>query len=478
MKGSPQNMTEELKSPDQNSLSNIGSFGIIPFEKFSPEHAFPVVTGSPPEVNKGKFVLRGYSAWFVLKSAIFLACVMVCFYQSVDFYKHYFTYPLTTGFTVINPKFYKIPAITFCVRSPFKLTKFCKKNPHFCQRPIDLEDFCLLYPFYCKDDISNLKIPKMGYFADLPSAELEYYIFQSFRNYKMNLETPLIFKPKLWNNSKYTVVENPFEQELKKSKFMRCLSYNLHLMSDKEPEIKEAETDEEGTLPIETFLIFAQMKDIFFPWAKDQVFFSVHSPYVPVNPLTEGDSLEPGFKYKVFVRLEEEHLQPSPYPTNCTDYLDLWKKNNRTGPRSQEMCKSLCYLSYTRKCFGCEKAKLILYDPKNLCPAHLKESDCPIDFNTEVQPCKRRCQPNCLKLKYHTRVVKIETHEKIFAKRDYITVDVSVRDTDVTVLTHNPLYGLVESPSEAITDLTLRGMLSTSVWMKDSGIFFHSRGLK
>ncbi|GFT52071.1 hypothetical protein NPIL_620961, partial [Nephila pilipes] len=34
---------------------------------------------------------------------------------------------------------------------------------------------------------------------------------------------------------------------------------------------------------------------------------------------------------------EEEHLLESPYDTNCTDYEDLWNKNNKTGPRSQEV---------------------------------------------------------------------------------------------------------------------------------------------
>ncbi|GBN37783.1 hypothetical protein AVEN_260015-1, partial [Araneus ventricosus] len=38
-------------------------------------------------------------------------------------------------------------------------------------------------------------------------------------------------------NVKYTVVENPFEQQVEHGKFMRCFSYNLHLMSNTEPEI-------------------------------------------------------------------------------------------------------------------------------------------------------------------------------------------------------------------------------------------------
>ncbi|GIY39951.1 uncharacterized protein CEXT_561151 [Caerostris extrusa] len=66
------------------------------------------------------------------------------------------------------------------------------------------------------------------------------------------------------------------------------------------------------------------------------MYFAIHSPLVPVNPITHGKSLRAGYEYYVIVRLEEEHLLPDPYKTNCTDYIDAWKKNNMTGPRSQE----------------------------------------------------------------------------------------------------------------------------------------------
>ncbi|XP_055926071.1 uncharacterized protein LOC129957654 [Argiope bruennichi] len=418
MKGSTQTKINELKSPDHSYKSSIGSVGSIPCEKYlhSPQRDFSLVIENPhARASKGKYISKGYSAWLVFKSAVFLVCLTICFYQSVHFYKHYYTYPLTTGIIVINPKNYKIPAITFCVRSPFKLRDFCKKHPTLCERPIDVAAFCDLYKHYCKGDPSKLTIPKTGHFTTNPTGdpELEKFLFHSFRYYNITGgDSPVIMTPKVRKNAKYTVVENPFEHELRQGKFMRCFSYNLHLMSNTEPEVVENETNEEGNLKIVDFLIYSQLKDVFFAWSQDQVFFSVHSPFVPVNPLTEGDSLEPGFKYNVYIRLEEEHLRPPPYTTNCTDYIDLWNRNNRTGARSQEMCKTICYLSYTRKCFGCEKAKLILYDPENLCPERLNTTGCPYKFYAEVEPCKRRCKPSCVKLKYHYSVKKIETSEK------------------------------------------------------------------
>ncbi|GBN51618.1 hypothetical protein AVEN_268686-1 [Araneus ventricosus] len=165
-------------------------------------------------------------------------------------------------------------------------------------------------------------------------------------------------------------------------------------------------------------MIYSDLKDVFFPWSQDEIFLSVHSPFVPVNPLTQGHNLEPGVQYNVYVRLEEEHLQPPPYKTNCMDYEALWNRNNKTGPRSQKMCEASCYLSYSRKHYGCENAKLILYEPENLCRLNVTNSL--QKLHDVVEPCRRRCKQSCFR---------------------YITLSVFVRDTDVTVLKHNPLYG-------------------------------------
>ncbi|CAL1275462.1 unnamed protein product, partial [Larinioides sclopetarius] len=50
----------------------------------------------------------------------------------------------------------------------------------------------------------------------------------------------------------------------------------------------------------------------------------------------QGIRLQPGSKYSIHIKLEEEILLPFPYETNCTDYEDLWRKGNGFEPRSQE----------------------------------------------------------------------------------------------------------------------------------------------
>ncbi|GFT83041.1 hypothetical protein NPIL_525761, partial [Nephila pilipes] len=64
---------------------------------------------------------------------------------------------------------------------------------------------------------------------------------------------------------------------------------------------------------------------------------------------------------------EEEHLLESPYQTNCTDYEDLWEKNNKTGPRSQEMCRQWCMWNFFKSCGDCENGFSMVEEPKRMC---------------------------------------------------------------------------------------------------------------
>ncbi|GFT37766.1 hypothetical protein NPIL_414161, partial [Nephila pilipes] len=64
---------------------------------------------------------------------------------------------------------------------------------------------------------------------------------------------------------------------------------------------------------------------------------------------------------------EEEHLLESPYQTNCTDYEDLWEKNNKSGPRSQEMCREWCLINTLKPCIQCEEFLKMVEKPTRIC---------------------------------------------------------------------------------------------------------------
>ncbi|GIY40841.1 uncharacterized protein CDAR_367771 [Caerostris darwini] len=126
--------------------------------------------------------------------------------------------------------------------------------------------------------------------------------------------------------------------------FVKCYSANLHLLSNEYPETQEVfSSDDLDQFEDEIFGfdLEAREYDMFYPWAENYATFTIHSPFIPPDLFYDGITLQEGYVYVVSVNLEEEHLQPAPYPTNCTDYVVLWEKNNKTGPRSQEVSKYL-----------------------------------------------------------------------------------------------------------------------------------------
>ncbi|GFT30537.1 uncharacterized protein NPIL_118471 [Nephila pilipes] len=118
--------------------------------------------------------------------------------------------------------------------------------------------------------------------------------------------------------------------------YVTCYSTNLHLNDDAESETHEIDLHHKGFNHMHYFHLEVGRAESFAPWIPHTVEFFVNSPFVPVSFKTESNRLKYGCTYEVYVSLEEEHLLPEPYHTNCTDYEALWEKNNRTGPRSQE----------------------------------------------------------------------------------------------------------------------------------------------
>ncbi|KAF8796520.1 Amiloride-sensitive sodium channel subunit like protein [Argiope bruennichi] len=215
--------------------------------------------------------------------------------------------------------------------------------------------------------------------------------------------------------------------------YARCYSYNLHIFSKEEPNKLDA------THP--DHMIKASMtqerEDTLYPWVDSQVFLSVHSPFVPDNPIQYGHALRSGYKYEIFLRFEEEHLLPYPYDTNCTDYDAVWKKNNKTGPRSQEMCREFCEQTHNMQCLGCEKyLTMFSYRWKYLCPKGMPYCDNE-ELKKSFELCKKNCQPNCMFKE--TRFTPY-SNSKFYTVRDMIGVVLYIRDRDVTIVSHIPLY--------------------------------------
>ncbi|GFS81045.1 uncharacterized protein NPIL_692631 [Nephila pilipes] len=109
----------------------------------------------------------------LLKSVIFIVCVACFSWQSADFFQLYFTYPTATNIDLSFPEVLIIPAVTICNSNPVSRWRFCDKNPHLCQKPNNLTEICLKHPYLCKYDISNIVIPKLGYYASYFGKEVK-----------------------------------------------------------------------------------------------------------------------------------------------------------------------------------------------------------------------------------------------------------------------------------------------------------------
>ncbi|GIY40847.1 uncharacterized protein CDAR_367821 [Caerostris darwini] len=291
--------------------------------------------------RKANGICRASVVWKIIKYAIFITCFSFLFKQSMDFCNYYLTYPVTTSIVVRNSKIIQKPAVTICNHNPFRRSTFCADYPEYCEKPNKLDEFCQKHPHFCKGNVSNLMMPNLYYHTEEDDRRrIDELIYESYFNFSH--EKPFIEVCMRWRQSfKPVLIDDPVLSE-HGARFAKCYSANLHLLSNEYPETKEVVHSEEFDLEDEIIFCFdlnVREDDMFYPWAENYVTFSIHSPFVPPNLFYDGITLQEGYAYVVSFSLEEEHLQPAPYPTNCTDYVALWEKNNKTGPRSQEVSK-------------------------------------------------------------------------------------------------------------------------------------------
>ncbi|GIY03586.1 uncharacterized protein CDAR_425821 [Caerostris darwini] len=333
-------------------------------------------------------------------------------------------------------------------------------------------------------------IPKLNYHTERSSRSIDELIYESYFNLSQE-KPPFIRSDSRWSESiKPVLVFDPV-LEMHRAPYVKCFSSNLHLLDNENSETQEVVPSED--FDVEDEIIFrcdlnVREDDIFYPWAENYVSFSIHSPFVPPNPFYEGNSLQEGYAYIVSVNLEEEHLQPAPYPTDCTDYIALWEKNNKTGPRSQEMCRAYCQLIYFRECVDCDLHQRVYTDSMKLCPmlmAATFSDPCTRERHKNIRECKMNCKPDCVHLtksqcielkrkgegkdKHSERMDTKQAWNKLsdrvldwdhahISEGPNITktnaserfnsgslrFNVRVKGTGVSILSHNPVYGTWE----------------------------------
>ncbi|XP_054719009.1 uncharacterized protein LOC129228356 [Uloborus diversus] len=80
---------------------------------------------------------------------------------------------------------------------------------------------------------------------------------------------------------------------------------------------------------------------------------AVHSPYFLPSPYSDGVNYPTGRAYTLRITMEENHLLPSPYQTNCTNYLEVWRERNGKAPINPLGEVQECRVNQSFKQFGC-----------------------------------------------------------------------------------------------------------------------------
>ncbi|KAF8778244.1 RWD domain-containing protein 1 [Argiope bruennichi] len=248
-------------------------------------------------------ISRGSIVWKSLKGIIFIFCLALFLYQATTFFLIYNEYPTTIKIEFTYPEEFEFPAVTFCSSFPIKRSKFCSEYPDLCETPENITEICEIDPSFCKGDPSNIAIPKRT------------------------------------NDSVLEVLDAIREVYLNDSEYQQdsISSYDLNIQK-------------------------SESLDFFYP---PTVYFSIHSPFVPVNPLSEGRELQLGHKYSIIIRM---------------------------------MCEELCFHDLFEPYKNMTPAFKMLEYPLELC----LDWDCKTSpEDTEVlERCRRDCKGSCRNLKY------------------------------------------------------------------------------
>ncbi|GIY32151.1 uncharacterized protein CEXT_709791 [Caerostris extrusa] len=200
-----------------------------------------------------------------------------------------------------------------------------------------------------------------------------------------------------------------------------CYSRNLRIFSQEDQETQKLYGEKASQ--IQYIDMPSKENEAFYPWMVAPIFFSIHSSVIPENPLFMGKRLRLGHQYKVSFRLEEEHLLPLPYATNCTDYDALWRQNDKDHGLRRKLCP------------GCEGENMMHKDKHELFPNHSVIVKPIISFQRErcfkcfydrrMERCKRDCKTDCVKQKYHYTVEETPLEPTSFWRGNHVDGNIS-----------------------------------------------------
>ncbi|XP_035221237.1 acid-sensing ion channel 1C-like isoform X2 [Stegodyphus dumicola] len=370
------------------------------------------------------------------RTIVLLICLTGFLYQCITFLGYAFQYPTNLDIDIQKPEFLEVPAYTFCNDNGIVKSKYCAKYPDHCI--LADESICRRYPRHCT--VNKTLVPKKEYyFVDLNIT------LDDVKELGQNLTEFLVRS----NGFNYAEVEGPFVRSKDYFDGSRLGCYSINTLLDSPKDARMVPRQDLIKVPTSVFTFDLQPEEIFVPGDRAGILFSVHSPFIGVNPFERGIFMKAGRTYKIYVRMEQEILLPLPYTTNCLNYTEEWLKRNKTGPRSKEMCVHKCLLQAFKACYNCSPSLVMYPNNERICSSADLEENCADEEILKFYACSGKCKDDCSRFKYIFDVQERYEREKndpteTMEESGHISVEIYLDDTEIIRLQHKPQYRDVE----------------------------------
>ncbi|GIY72938.1 uncharacterized protein CDAR_277491 [Caerostris darwini] len=199
------------------------------------------------------------------------------------------------------------------------------------------EEFCKIYPPYCPNNNPKKAFTGMAYLNDLMDWEYDWNkTLRETHNETITSRCSKIMEEKKTNCAKpylrIPVVDGKGDPNY-------CFAIESLVGQP-----NEKETSYPNTFIIDLD-VNTQSEEYVMSSAPVMIQVKIHDRRAMTNPFSDGFPLEGGMQYNAYVSMQTQELLPSPYDTHCLDFLELWKKNNGTGPLNHLQCVEFCQLN-------------------------------------------------------------------------------------------------------------------------------------
>ncbi|KAG8201004.1 hypothetical protein JTE90_021466 [Oedothorax gibbosus] len=284
-----------------------------------------------PEIASTKSPIK-----MIVKIVVFIICTIGFSYQTLSFVGMYLAYPTVVNVKISYPFIVEQPGITICNSNRIRRKYFCANQESACAELLP-PTFCDLFPKYCPEGDASIADPVVPYFfavttpiyvweeTKLSSHNTTMFVkcTKSFGNDESYCKLPYQSVPSVtldgYQNYCFTVESQWGNKSAQPDKFINY--FNLQLQMD------------------------TQLDDYMMYKNPVRIHVVLHDRKERVNTYVSGFTLEGGVRYVAHVSMVSTQRLPYPYDTNCTHYIDLWRKNNGTGPLSKIMCVEQCKMN-------------------------------------------------------------------------------------------------------------------------------------